>query len=372
MASAHTGAHVPKIAVTSEPGAKPQDIRYRVKITSTKEGEQGQPLTGLKVQLSPQMAQHGHKLAPVSLKEAGQPGEYQGVVQYPMNGEWEVTVEILSPIQAKATVQEQVGAGVGVYPLPALDGPRRIDVVGEPVHQGKNERRSGMPVTENEAPLFDAKRTELIRRRYNRLAPYFDAMEACMGGGRMDRWRERIWALAARPGAGPEALEVGVGTGKNMPFYPPGVRVTGIDFSPAMLERAQRRLARLRASGQLRADDVELRLMDAQRMEFPDASFDTVVATCVYCSVPNPVLGLREMGRVCKPDGKILLLEHMRTERPVLGMLMDWLNPVTVGLTGVNINRRTMDNIAAAGLHVERVDYLMSDIVRLIVARPGH
>lgn len=202
-------------------------------------------------------------------------------------------------------------------------------------------------------------RTELIRRKYNRFARFYDLGEGMMESRRMTNWRRELWE-----GARGDVLEVGVGTGRNMRFYPPGARVTAIDFSPRMLERARRRAGDAGIK-------VDLRLMDAQRMEFPDDSFDTVIATCVFCSVPDPVQGLREIRRICRPDGRVFLLEHMRSEYPVIGGLMDVFNPVSVGLLGVNINRRTLANIEAAGLQIVEVRDLVMDIVKKIIASPA-
>jgi ubiquinone/menaquinone biosynthesis C-methylase UbiE len=160
-------------------------------------------------------------------------------------------------------------------------------------------------------------------------------------------------------------LEVGVGTGKNMPYYPQGVRVKAIDLSGAMLSGARTRAGELGLS-------VDLRIMDVQHMDFSSHSFDSVVATFVFCSVPDPVLGLREMGRVCKPEGEIRLLEHMRARSEFVGRLMDIANPIVVRVQGANINRRTMDNIRDAGLRVDRVaDLSVQGVFKLIVARPS-
>ena len=159
-------------------------------------------------------------------------------------------------------------------------------------------------------------------------------------------------------------LEVGVGTGKNMPYYPRGARVTGIDLSPRMLVRSRARRQQLGLS-------LNLHVMDAQALEFADNAFDCAVATFVFCSVPDPVLGLRELGRVVKSDGKILLLEHMRAENRVIGKMMDWVNPLIVRVMGFNINRRTLLNIERAGLAIESVeDVGLRGIFKFIVARP--
>jgi ubiquinone/menaquinone biosynthesis C-methylase UbiE len=86
--------------------------------------------------------------------------------------------------------------------------------------------------------------------------------------------------------------------------------------------------------------------------------------------VPDPVQGLRELHRVCKPDGRLLLLEHVRPTNELLGILFDVLNPIVVRMMGANINRRTIDNIKAAGWQIQTEKKLSSDIVRLIEARP--
>jgi ubiquinone/menaquinone biosynthesis C-methylase UbiE len=110
--------------------------------------------------------------------------------------------------------------------------------------------------------------------------------------------------------------------------------------------------------------------MDVQQLAFTDHYFDTVFATFVFCSVPDPVLGLRELKRVCKPDGRLLLLEHMRPGNPLLGFFFDLINPMVVRMMGANINRRTMDNIRRAGWKILYEERLSSDIVRWIEAKP--
>ncbi|HBY95190.1 MAG TPA: SAM-dependent methyltransferase [Chloroflexi bacterium] len=204
----------------------------------------------------------------------------------------------------------------------------------------------------------DPEATARTRARYQRIALLYDRMER-LAERRYRSWRAHLWSLVR----GPRVLEVGVGTGKNMPFYPPGVEVTAVDLTPGMLERARRRAADLNL-------DVDLCLGDAQALDFPDATFDDVVATFVFCSVPDPVLGLKELGRVVKPGGRVLLLEHVWAANPIVGALMDVLNPLIVRVTGANINRRTVENVARSGLYLEQVaDLGMGGIFRLIVAQ---
>jgi len=204
-------------------------------------------------------------------------------------------------------------------------------------------------------PPAEARATAAAQRRYNRQAAFFDLSEVPVEP-LFGRWRRRLWSQIP-PGS--RVLEIGVGTGKNMRWYPPGVSVVAVDFSPRMLSRAVRRARR-------KGFDVQLAMMDAQGLALADASFDAVVATCVFCSVPDPVLGLQEVRRVLRPDGRILLLEHVRSRLPILGRLMDWLNPLSLRLQGVNINRDTVRNVQEAGLHIRRVNNLLLDIFKLI------
>jgi len=205
--------------------------------------------------------------------------------------------------------------------------------------------------------MIDQQATKARRKSYDRIAPVYDLMEL-INERRMRPWREKLWAQV--PPA--RVLEVGVGTGKNFEYHPKDARITGIDFSSRMLERARHRAAEL-------IDTIELRQMDAQAMEFPDALFDAAVATCVFCSVPDPVLGLREVKRVVKTGGHVYLMEHMRHSNPIIGAVMDAMTPL-MRLMGPDINRRTLDNIRAAGLEIEHVEDLgMGGIFKLIVAR---
>jgi len=204
---------------------------------------------------------------------------------------------------------------------------------------------------------MDKKLTDTIKKRYNRVSGIYDSMDKMI----KESWREDL--LENVKG---NILEVGVGTGANLPFYPHDISLTGIDFSPGMLKHARKKSNTLTLPYQLNLIE-----MDAQKMDFPDNTFDYVVASCVYCSVPDPVKGLKEMGRVCKPDGKIILLEHMRSEKEVVGKVMDLLNPIAVSMWGANINRKTLNNIKQAGLLIDQIEDLFYSIVRKLVVKPN-
>lgn len=207
------------------------------------------------------------------------------------------------------------------------------------------------------AALDDA-RTDTTRRRYNRHARFYDIEQ-----GPMNRFTGRLRrALWRRVPDGP-VLEVGVGTGLNIQYYPSGSTVTAIDISEKMLERARQRAAQLNAP-------VNLVQMDAQQLDFQDSSFEAAVATYAFCSVPDPFAGLREIRRVLKPDGRLFLLEHVRSGNAAAGKVMDLLNPLAVRVSGANINRRTVANVKRVGFEILEVTSRFFGIVKLIEAKP--
>ncbi len=209
-------------------------------------------------------------------------------------------------------------------------------------------------MSESPKGKIDERATAKTRARYDRNARFYDLMES---GAELkfSPWREEFWKRVR----GPRVLESGVGTGKNMPYYPEGAEVTAIDLSPKMLERAKIKAGREGVT----ADLIEA---DVQALPFPDASFDTAVATFLFCSVPDPVLGLQELRRVLAPGGQLLLLEHTLSHKPLLETPMHLFNPVAVRLTGANIDRETVENVRRAGFAEVRVDDLWLDIVKTI------
>jgi ubiquinone/menaquinone biosynthesis C-methylase UbiE len=149
---------------------------------------------------------------------------------------------------------------------------------------------------------------------------------------------------------------------QNFPYYPVSTEITAIDFSEKMLSHAIEKAEKQKVK-------VNLQQMDVQNLSFDDNTFDTVVATFVFCSVPDPIKGLMEVGRVCKPGGKVLLLEHVLSANLTLAFLMNLVNPVVVKAMGPNINRKTVENAANSRLKVEKVTDLAVGIFKLIEAR---
>ena len=207
----------------------------------------------------------------------------------------------------------------------------------------------------------DPKRAErATRRRYQRIAAVYDLLDLPF---ELSRYR------ALRPellrGLGGRILDAGVGTGRNLPFYPADTEVVGIDLSPAMLARAARRAA---GCGR----KVELRETDVCPTGFPDDSFDAVVSTFLFCVLDaeqqGPALG--ELGRVCKPGGVIRLLEYSTSRDPVRRLVMRLCAPWAHWTYGARFDRNTERYVEPAGLELVETRFLYRDIIKLIVARP--
>jgi ubiquinone/menaquinone biosynthesis C-methylase UbiE len=173
----------------------------------------------------------------------------------------------------------------------------------------------------------------------------------------------RPWVCAQATG---HTLEVAVGTGLNLPFYPAGVELTGIDFSPAMLGVAQ---ARARQLGRV----VDLRQADAQALPFPGASFDTVVCTFALCAIPDERRAVSEMTRVLRPRGLLLLADHIAGATWPVRALQRAAEVVTVPLQGEHMLRRPLRQVQAEGLHIERRErFKLGLIERLTARKPAH
>jgi ubiquinone/menaquinone biosynthesis C-methylase UbiE len=179
---------------------------------------------------------------------------------------------------------------------------------------------------------------------------------------------ERLWLGEMRsqlvPRALGRALEIGVGTGANFPFYPPSVGLTAIDESPDMLAVAARRAASLEEA-------IVLAQANAEHLPFPSGHFDTIVASLVLCSVVDQAIALQELRRVLRrPGGLLLLVEHMRPYNRSLALMVDLLNvPWYRFNQRCNLNRNTQEAVALAGFELEAVESKIGGLFRLMVAR---
>ncbi len=199
---------------------------------------------------------------------------------------------------------------------------------------------------------------------YHRIAAFYDLLDLPFEYGRYRRIRPRLFE-----GLSGTILDAGVGTGRNMPFYPKGAskdsKVVGIDLSPAMLARAKRRRDRLGLA-------VELEEMDVLRPSFPDHSFDALVATFLFCVLPpeQQAPALRELARICKPEGQIRILEYAYSQQPFRRLIMRLWAPWVRWTYGAAFDRTTGNYLAEAGLEAVETRFLYKDIIKLIVARP--
>ncbi|WP_457590709.1 class I SAM-dependent methyltransferase [Geoglobus sp.] len=193
------------------------------------------------------------------------------------------------------------------------------------------------------------------KRRYDRVASMYDIAELPMELLAFSSWRKELFKLIK----GGKILEVGIGTGKNINYYGKW-EVTGVDISRKMLERA---LIRAKKSGK----SVDLIQADAESLPFKDGVFDGAISTYVFCSVENPVKGLREVYRVLKPGGRAYFLEHVRSENEIAGRMMDAINPIFRAI-GPEINRKTVENIKKAGFKIVEDRFLFTSVFRLVVA----
>ncbi|HEY8626335.1 MAG TPA: methyltransferase domain-containing protein [Solirubrobacteraceae bacterium] len=202
-----------------------------------------------------------------------------------------------------------------------------------------------------------ARETERVVRLYEKQAHKYDREmgfyeRLLFAGG-------RAWVCAQATG---EVLEIAVGTGRNLPHYPEGVRLTGIELSPAMLEIAR---ARARELGR----DADLRVGDAQTLDFPDECFDTVVCTLSLCTIPDERAAVAEVRRVLRPAGRFLLLEHVRSPVLPVRAVQRLLDPLLVHFGGDHLLREPLDHLRAERFEIERLERSKLGIVERVRAR---
>lgn len=230
---------------------------------------------------------------------------------------------------------------------------------GRPLRKSGRQGRERLHDQEiHPPPRAAATGTETLRVRsiWEREAPHYDRV---MG------WFERVlfsgdreWVCSQASGA---VLEVAIGTGRNLPFYEEGIRLTGSDLSPAMLSLARSRARELRIQ-------ADLLVADAQALPYAEGSFDSVVCTLSLCSIPDHLAAIGEIRRVLRPGGRLLLVEHVRSSKRAVRLGQRALEPLTVRLEGDHLTRDPLDHLEASGFTVESCMRLKWGIVERVVA----
>jgi ubiquinone/menaquinone biosynthesis C-methylase UbiE len=199
--------------------------------------------------------------------------------------------------------------------------------------------------------------TERVRRlmdkgapRYDRQMNFFDRV--LFAGG-------REWACSQAHG---EVLEIAVGSGRNLAFYPEGTSLIAIEFSEEMLELARRQAAEL-------GRDVDLRIGDAQELDFADQNFDTIICTLALCTIPDPAKAAAEAYRVLRPGGRYVAFEHVRSPAAAVRAVQRVLDPLTVRFEGDHLVREPLDYLRPAGFQIEELERSKWGIVERLVAR---
>ena len=202
--------------------------------------------------------------------------------------------------------------------------------------------------------------TDVNRRR----AAYWDK-QAGRYDRAMDFWDRHLFGdsrpWVCRRAVG-EVLEVAVGTGRNLPFYPEGTRLTGVDWSPAMLGIARRRAADL-------GREADLRTGDAQALAFPDASFDTVLCALGLCAIPDDRRAVTEMTRVLRPGGRLLLADHVAASASALRAVQWLYERITIPLAGEHFRRRPLIHVRELDLEIEESERFKLGVVERVCAR---
>jgi ubiquinone/menaquinone biosynthesis C-methylase UbiE len=194
----------------------------------------------------------------------------------------------------------------------------------------------------------------VTQAKWDRAAATMDLMS---GYGPEKRWEPFKREFFAAMGDG-KILFLAVGTGLDIPFFPSGKNITGIDISPKMLARAEARAARY-------LGHLELQLMDVHEMSFREESFDQVFTSCTFCSVPDPVRGLVALRRVLKPGGELRMFEHTGSRYFPFKVMLDLMAPL-ISRFGPEVNRKTEENVLKAGFEIQEVRNLFLDVVKTI------
>ncbi len=202
------------------------------------------------------------------------------------------------------------------------------------------------------------RQTSMVRKRYDRVAPVYELLTP-RAVWFSNQWRQKVWEETSG-----KVLEVGIGTGKNIPYYPDNIEITAVDLSEKMLQKAKQR-------AQKTNKDIKMHIMDVTNMDFPDSFFDTAVATFVFSSVPDPVAGLREVNRVLRPGARLVMLEYSQPRRQMqiyLRRFTDFVGSIIYG----PFNKIRAEQLYMAGFENVREEKLRPRVAKLVIAsKPG-
>jgi ubiquinone/menaquinone biosynthesis C-methylase UbiE len=196
----------------------------------------------------------------------------------------------------------------------------------------------------------------VTKAKWDKAAPNFDLMA---GYGPEKRWEPWKRELFSHMGHG-KVLFLAVGTGLDIPFFPTGRNLVGIDISDKMLEMAKPRIDAYEGT-------IEARQMDVHDMPFEDDEFDQIFTSCTFCSVPDPVKGLQALKRVLRPGGELRMFEHTGSRYYPFRLMMNLMTPLSRRV-GPEMNRDTVSNVEAAGFQLREVKYVFLDVVKTIYA----
>ena len=198
---------------------------------------------------------------------------------------------------------------------------------------------------------------ERVRLIWDKLAPRYDRdikffEKVLFSGG-------REWACSQASGV---VLEIGAGTGRNLEYYPAGIQLIGIDMSPRMIAIARERA---HAAGR----EADLRIGDAQALDIPDESVDTVISTLSLCSIPDDRKAVSEVKRVLRPGGRFILMEHVASPLRLVRVFQKALDWIAVRTEGDHLIRKPVIHLKAGGFQIEAVERLKWGIVERVAAR---
>ena len=195
------------------------------------------------------------------------------------------------------------------------------------------------------------------QNKWNRFSFGYDLM---MAKGAERRWMPTKKNVFSKMEKDKKILFMALGTGLDIELFPPNLEITAIDISPKMLEHAEDRIAAY--EGNLKA-----LIMDVHDLEFEDNSFDQVFTACTFCSVPDPINGLKSLRRILKPGGELHMFEHMGSIHFPMNVMMKAMSPLS-SLIGPAMDRDTVGNVKKSGFKIVRVENIYMDVVRTISA----